>query len=351
MAVRARRAAHSSDHPGQIAAHPTVSFSPAKPWRKSAVIVTIKVVVTLSLLYVVLSGVDLGKLREIVLTVPPQVFGLAIVLHIVVFLLGGLRWWLLARRTGVDRPFAAVLPSYYLGVFSNNFLPTGVGGDVVRILHLKQLNIGLHALVAATISDRLIGLTAVLATGLAALAVTPGVRIGDEVRLGLLTLSLTAIASVWLLAHQRFGALVERLAQRFHQTRIRKMAFELVHSIHRLHNHRNLVMGALALSVAVQSLVTISYYLLARSIGLEQPLTLFFAVIPVVFLAATLPISIGGLGVREGTFVALMIAAGAEKSLVVSVSVAYLAVFWLSTLPGALGLLASPGKVKKDKNQ
>lgn len=326
-------------------------FFPAKPWQKSAAIIAAKVVTTAALLYFVLSGVDLGQLGEILLAVPAQTFAIAALLHVLVFVLGAFRWWLLASHTGVDRSFATILPSYYLGVFSNNFLPTGVGGDLVRILHLKQLNIGLHALVAATISDRLIGLTAVLATGLAALAITPGISIGREIRFLLLILSIAAAASVWLLAHKRLGALVERLALRFHHTRIRRIAFELVQSIHRLHNHREIVLATLALSVGVQSLVTVSYYLLARSIGLEQPLTLFFAVIPVVFLAATLPISIGGLGVREGTFVALMVAAGAEKSQVVSVSVAYLAVFWLATLPGVLGLLATPSRAKKEQQQ
>jgi glycosyltransferase 2 family protein len=318
-----------------------LASSSEKKWHLSALTVGAKAAITAVLLYLVFSSVDLARLPDAIAGVRPETFVFTVLLHVAAYLLGALRWWLLARQAGVPLSFTAVIPSYYLGIFSNNFLPTGVGGDLVRILHLQRMNVGMRPLIAATISDRLIGLAAVLATALAATSLGGDLNLGQSTRATILGTAIVAAASIWVFATDGFGAFADRLARRFQHTRIRRTILETVQSLHRLRDHKALVGLALGLSVVVQSLITISYYLLARDIGLDQPPWLFFAVIPVVFLVAALPISLGGLGVREGTFVMLMTAAGADRHLAVSVSVAYLAAFWSSTLPGVLGLLVS----------
>jgi hypothetical protein len=63
--------------------------------------------------------------------------------------------------------------------------------------------------------------------------------------------------------------------------------------------------------------------------------------IPAVFLAASLPVSIGGLGVREGTLVGMLVTAGADLKTAINLSLAYLLVLWISSVPGALVILSS----------
>jgi uncharacterized membrane protein YbhN (UPF0104 family) len=97
----------------------------------------------------------------------------------------------------------------------------------------------------------------------------------------------------------------------------------------------------MVISTIAQGLIILTYYLIGRGLGLEISFTTYLVAIPAVFLAASLPVSIGGLGVREGTLVGLLVAAGANLPLAINLSLVYLMVLWISTLPGALVPLLS----------
>ncbi len=304
-----------------------------------ALMMALKLAITAGLLYYLLSGVDLSRLQEIVMTVSPATFAAAIMLHIISYGVGGLRWWLLANNAGLALPFRAVLPSYYLGIFFNNFLPTGVGGDIVRILHLRRPQVSLRLLIASTVSDRLIGLIVVFATGLFAFTALEHVQFDDSTRVILFSLALAAIVSTWLFATDWFETLIARLTHRYRHTRVLKSILEIVTTLHDMKKRRGLIVGAIGLSLLIQSLIILCYYFLALGIGLDQPLLLFFAIIPVVIIATNLPISIGGLGVREGALVSLLVLSGTPPDAALGLSLVYLAVFWCASLPGLVVMM------------
>ncbi|KPK53730.1 MAG: hypothetical protein AMS22_07020 [Thiotrichales bacterium SG8_50] len=302
-------------------------------------IVTAKILATGALLYWLLAGTDFQNLERSISSTNAGAITAAVALHVLGFVLGGFRWWLVARDAGIDRPFGALFPSYYLGVFLNNFLPTGIGGDVVRIAHLKHRQVSLRKLVASSVGDRIIGLAVVLCTGVTALSFFPGIALTRSTRVLLITAVLVGICLFWLATRPTVGAYLDHLVVRFKSTKWRKAGLQTLQLLHRIPQRTGLVLAAAALSLIVQSCIISAYYILAISIDIWQPLLLYFFVIPVVFLAATLPISIGGLGVREGVFVTLLVAAGVDKAAALSLSLLYLAVLWLSSLPGALVLL------------
>jgi glycosyltransferase 2 family protein len=317
--------------------------------QNKLIAIALKLAITCVLLYLIFSGVDLQRVGSAALAVRPEAVVFAVALHMLVFVLGALRWWLLAQHAGLGLPFMKVFPSYYLGVFFNNFLPTGVGGDLVRILHLKRRHVDLGTLVSSTVIDRVIGLGVVLATGLIALALSSQVRLDDRARLLLFVTAAIAVSSVLILGSDWFGALIRGLTKRFQRTRIRKTLLETIESLHNLRDRKTLVLSAILISLSVQCLIVLSYYILSQSMGLGQPMQIFFIAVPVIFLAAALPISLGGLGVREGTLVMLLVTAGSDKAEAASLSLVYLAVMWMASLPGAFTLLASqPKNVRSD---
>jgi uncharacterized membrane protein YbhN (UPF0104 family) len=96
---------------------------------------------------------------------------------------------------------------------------------------------------------------------------------------------------------------------------------------------------ALLLTVVLQALVAVCYALLGQAVGSALPPVTFFVVIPILFIIVSLPISVGGLGVREGALVALLGAAGGNASEAAAIGLLYLAVLLALTLPGGLVLL------------
>lgn len=312
-----------------------MSAAPAN--RASRLLATLaKAVVAAGLLAVVFRGVALDELSTILSRVSFAAFMGAAALQVAGFALGALRWWLMAHPAGVTLGFRDLFASFYLGVFANLFLPTGIGGDVVRVLHARRMGADLQPLIAATAADRIVGLCAVFATGLTALALFPEAELAEPVRWLLHGIAAAAAAAIVLFATDRSGAAVARLAERFRHTRLRRAAIEILHSVHQLRGHKARLILAFALSVGVQMLVALAYWTLAQSLGVGQPAFIYFLVVPVVLLAAAVPISLGGLGVREGVFVLMLVWAGTGQAAALSVSLTYLASLWVASLPGAV---------------
>lgn len=252
------------------------------------------------------------------------------------------RWHLLLRAQGLTLSARWVQGVCWIGQFYNSFLPGGVAGDAVRFGYLWREHPDRKAAAAASLlADRLLGLGALLA--LAALAL--GMHLaraggGAELR-ALLTASTLAfgllLAAGWSATRTRWWEpLSARLLGAERATALHDAAVALGD------RHATLAVAAL-LSVAVWLVDFISLWLLARSVGLDAGLLGMTVAAAAAYVAASLPISIGGHGVREGTLVAVitLLGLGAGQS----EHVALLAVaFWAvsvgwSLFGGAVWLL------------
>jgi uncharacterized protein (TIRG00374 family) len=299
----------------------------------------LKLTITASLCYWLFSSVDAEALRVNLMQLGAFPILAGVLLHFVVFLLGAFRWWMLLRHTHTATPFYKAFPSYYLGVFYNNLLPTGLGGDTVRILHLRVRGISTKSLVSATIMDRAIGLSTVVIMGLCGVLISEELGISNHTKTVLVTLFVVGLLSVGLMWSDRSVRFVENLVQKYRHTRVRAWLLDVVLTCYSYRATKSRIAFAYAVSAIGQSLITLVYYMLGRGLGLDLSIVTYFVAIPAVFLAASLPVSIGGLGIREGTLVGMLVTAGANLQLAINLSLVYLLVLWLSALPGALVLL------------
>ncbi|MBI2814958.1 MAG: flippase-like domain-containing protein [Opitutae bacterium] len=215
------------------------------------------------------------------------------------------RWQLLLRAQGLILPAGWVHRVFWIGQFCNSFLPGGVAGDAVRFGYLWREHPDRKAAAAASLlADRLLGLGALFA--LATLAL--GLHLimagsGAELR-ALLTASTVAfgllLAAGWSATRTRWW---ERLAARWLGPERAAALHDAAAALGR--QHTTLALAAL-LSVAVWLADFVSLWLLARSVGLEAGLLGMTVAAAAAYVAASLPVSIGGHGVREGALVAVM---------------------------------------------
>lgn len=84
----------------------------------------------------------------------------------------------------------------------------------------------------------------------------------------------------------------------------------------------------------MQALAIWIYYYLGTNIGIELSPATYYVIIPIVFLVTNIPLSIGGLGIREGALVALLVSVNINSQLAITLSLLYLFVLWLSSAPG-----------------
>lgn len=315
-------------------------------FTKNSLLILIKILVTTGFIYWLYTYADRDSIKRSLTLVKPLSLLTAACLHIGVFSLSAGRWWLLLKQAGISISFQKIIPSYYLGVFFNNLLPTSMGGDVVRTFHLKLRGLSTRVLIGSAMIDRIIGLATVMVMGTVSIMFSPDIKLGTSNKISLLILVGLIFSFLWLMLTPTFIRHIEQLTGRYRHTRIRKALLDVIVLCYSYKSARGIILFALGLTLIMQALVIVIYYYLGTGIGIQLPLITYFAIIPIVFLAGSIPISIGGLGVREGALVGLLVSAHIDIQHAIALSLLYLLVLWLSSLPGAVVLLF---RVKHEK--
>ncbi len=215
------------------------------------------------------------------------------------------RWQILLRAQGLVFPAGAVHRIFWIGQFYNSFLPGGIAGDAVRFAWLWHEQPDAKAAAAAGLAaDRLLGLGALCALAAIALGLHLARAGGGPELTALLG---TSVATFLLLLAAGWSAARTRWWEPF---TARLLGAERAAALHdaatALGGHRAALAAATFLSVAVWLVDFLSLWLLARAAGLAAGLMVVTVAASIAYLAAALPVSIGGHGVREGALVATL---------------------------------------------
>ncbi len=270
------------------------------------------------LFQIVRIGISLGLLayliyladwRNIYTTVSHLHLGLFL-LAIGTFLLGvvflTIRWQVLLGIIGTRLPFTRLYRFYLIGYFFNNFLPTTIGGDVMRAMLVAQLNQQRAESVGMVLLERLLGFVAILTLGAASLFWVSNYF--STARIIYLTVLLIAIAIgiFYLLFHPPFFNRLTRVFEKIHWFKLGDRLTRVFGSIHRFREYKIRILQTFVLSLVSQILFIAMNYLLAQALGLDQvSFGFLLLVIPAAFLLGLFP-SINGLGVRDTGYVFLL---------------------------------------------
>ena len=200
-------------------------------------------------------------------------------------LLCGARWGLLARESGSARPVPWFVRTYMKGCFYSSVLPTGYGGDVVRVMALRQ-EIGARKASTSVVADRVTGLLAVLVVAALVLPWS-GYTLGGSAG------RLVGVAGAIALG----AALVVGVRRGLSAWLIVSCAYVVVWSL--------------------------GIWLVAAAVGVSLPAAAVPAITVVVAVLMALPISVGGTGTREAGFVLALAPLGVGADAAVAVGIAY----------------------------
>ncbi|MDY7041239.1 MAG: lysylphosphatidylglycerol synthase transmembrane domain-containing protein, partial [Chloroflexota bacterium] len=219
---------------------------------------------------------------------------------------------------------------YFVGTFFNIFLPTGVGGDVVRAVEFTQDGQHGAAAVGTVFVDRLTGLLVLFVIALAALPFSFRL-VEPEVTAAIVVIALGGVIGGWLLVQ---GDLLGRIGRRLPFLPAQDKLEELYRAIGGC--GRRALARALVISVLFNLVNIMVNYLVALALGVRLSPWYFFAFVPLISFSLTLPISLGGLGVREGANVLLFGQAGVVPEKALALSLAYYAITVVTGLIGGL---------------
>lgn len=276
-----------------------------------------------------------------IMRVPATLFPAVVPLFLLGHAVTAAKWWWLMDR-GI--PFGTALQAHFAGLAANLFLPGAAGGDAVRAgfaqVHLRD---GARV-AAAAVADRLIdtlGLACLSLIGLAMLNGRSG-GAGQAAQAAVIVLVLIGVAVF------AFPGILVRLWTRFPNLPARGLVQRVAAAFGSLGRRPLLLAGTLLVSMAVQLLFIGLSIRLAEAVGVDQPLAVWIFAWPLAKIIAVLPISLGGLGVREATLAALMAPFGADSAQVVASGLVWQAVLYVSGAIGALVLAVSGVRLRQN---
>jgi len=244
---------------------------------------------------------------------------LAIGIYLISMVVFTLRWQILVRGYGLLVSTMDLFKYYLIGLFFNNFLPTSIGGDIVRIYHLIQRSGDRTAGFASVLTERLLGIASTLILTLIALLILTGELDNSWLIYIACGLLIIILAFFVLVFNDRFLQWTERLVNPLKLMRLGERIMKFLNAVRFYQNAKNIFLKILIISVAGQVLIILMTYFLSQAIGLQVPLTYMFLIVPVTFLVTMLP-SINGVGFREGGYIILLGKIGIGKAEAISLS-------------------------------
>ena len=303
--------------------------------RKDRLLNLLKVGLSLTLLALLLKQVGWQQTLETLRKARWPHLAVAFVLYLVGIVVRAYRWRILLNALKIDIPLARLTALYFVGTFFNNILPTGIGGDVVRVYELSKQSKRPIESVGTVLLDRATGLLVLFLIALLALPFSHQL-ITPSIAVVILLLSLGSWAGLGLVLRRDW---LEKWGLLRIMAKVKRLR-ELYESVYACGPRA--IGGALAVSLVFNVLLIAVNYLIALSLGVEIPLWYFLLFIPLISFLLVLPISLSGLGVREGGYVYLFAQAGVPAPLALAMSLLFYA---LNVATGLIGgvLYASEG--------
>jgi glycosyltransferase 2 family protein len=235
------------------------------------------------------------------------------------------RWHRIARSVGFTTPFVPCLRFYWIGMFFGLAVPSTIGADGARALLLGREPPGRARALSTVVFDRLIGLAMLFAVAVLALLLGPSGTLPRSV-----VATVAAVGSTLVLAWAMTPRLARLLPTR---SRLRRLADE---DLAPFFHDRRLLTATAALSLAVHALQIVAQKFLTEALGLDVSWGFVAIYHPLVALAAAVPLTVGGFGLREATYAYLLPHVGVGPDEAIALGLLWWAVGALAGLVGGV---------------
>jgi len=304
---------------------------------KPALVLLMKVLVSVGLLVFFFTRIHIERFFHTFASADFSYIAAALVVYFLSQLLSTLRWQALARPLGFKKPFMVFLNFYLIGMFFNLFAPGTVGGDVSRIYYLardegeREKNWGgatLNAAVSVFV-DRVIGMMVLVWLGALGLILYPEYAVPSAVRLLTFALALGFIV----------GGLLIPVLRRILPDVGYSTVVKLRVALRSYRAHWQAIPQAIVLSFAIHLIQAWIHLLIGRAIHIEIPFSYCIIVYPLVGTFSAIPISLNGLGLREGGYLYLLAVIGINSEKAIAFGVLLFLVVAADSLVGGIVFL------------
>jgi hypothetical protein len=301
-------------------------------------LLAVKLSVSIVLLVVLFSRIDVARLWATARLASVPWLLVALIVYVVSALAAVWRWGLLLEAQHLHMSSRARLGSFLVAAYFNNFLPSNIGGDVIRIRDSARIAGSKTLATTVVLMDRVLGLMALVFV--AAVGATAVGRLHHTaapiwpVWLWAGFLAGAAATTPAVFAPAGFGRLLRPLTV-FHPEWVGDRITKLTAALARFRDEPGALVGCFGGALFVQAAMVLFYFAVAYALRLDVTMWDLGVIVPISFIVQLLPVSINGFGVREATFSLYFSRIGQPIESAVVMSLVAQALLMMCSLSGA----------------
>jgi glycosyltransferase 2 family protein len=300
---------------------------------KSVLITGLRLIVTAAMLAWIFSQVDLRSLGAVMAQADLRWIILGIAVYSLSVVFSAWRWQRVLVGLGFVQRLPRMVRLVLSGAFFNMFLPSSVGGDVMKMVLIAPDVSRREVAISSVLMDRVIGLAVTIGVGLAAVLLLPQVW-GEPAVLATLALAVIVFCVGMITIFNRgLIDLAGRIAPKLLWNRLGEPVLRVHESLMLIAQNPRVLLQTSAISVLRQLVICLSVYFASRAFGMSVSPIVFFATVPIAVAITALPVAINGLGLQDNALIFLLGAAGVTAVEALSLSI------FLHALRNGIGLL------------
>ncbi len=313
----------------------------------------VQLVVGLGALALVIAKSDVNSLREVMRSARVTYLPLAVAASFAVTWLMASRWRAILAVRGHRFKTVKLFAVYLIGIFFMNFIPGGgVSGDVARLIYVDREVRDKAFVLSTLVYERLVGGFVILLLGLVASVASHSYAQTGRVVASEAVLGVGFLAAAMLMSEavsSRLARVCRAAGARFRLARFGQAAARTLEAMSELRHQRGMVWRTLLLSVLVRVVWSFGCYVVALALNLPLSFATVFVFMSVVDLVRMLPISVGGLGVREWLLIALFAGVGLSREQALAFALLAFAPIYCNAIAGGV-IYISMARLKRHES-
>lgn len=272
---------------------------------------SIKLLISLFLLFLIFNKIDYKDFIENIKVVSFVVLIVTVLFAGIKAVIEPLRWKIILNARTEKFSFFYLFSLYMIGGFFNIFLPTTIGGDVVRIFYIKNDKFSALKATNTVLFERLTGAYAVFIMSIIAVLVGWNLFV-YEVKIPILAVSIISVVVLTSIffSYKKITKITRQISSKYKISIIKKI-YLLIREFDYTEYSYRLIFISMFFSFLIQFIVIGVTIMIGNALGLNNiSIFHYFIIIPPIWVITLLPISIGGFGVREGLFALFLVPMG-----------------------------------------
>lgn len=302
-----------------------------------SILLRIAISIALLLLMFKFQGVDFHRLLDNIKAADMGYLLLAFFMTFVSYVLCIIRWKMLLQAFDIHLPLKRIIISFAGGVFFNSLLPSTIGGDLIRSIDLASHTKKTKEVIATVFLDRLSGCIGLVIVALLALFFGWKFAQDRSILYPIAVITAILIAVLFVLFNDFLFSKLNKFFKSPNAGKIREKLSNLHEEIYYFRQHKNILFKNLLFSILIQITGPLTFYITALALNQRLDIIYFFVFLPIIGAITLLPISVGGLGVRENATVFFFAKVGMAKDLAGAMS--FLSSIFILIYAGIGGLI------------